>query len=259
MILNSKIGAHLHAALKDVSVELDDFSELLIRLLDYGVISRDESQIEGLLYDRFLQCEELVEDYLSVLMLRLQHDRRFCFVRVFPPGAEIPGIVTDEHVPFNNGFRVKPSQQDVAVILTLRVEYEKALREGQVDDKGCVLLSLEGLIIALQNLLKRTLPELLGERKALFKRLKQLRLIQFHADVDIDSADMWMTIHPSITSFVNADVLEQLYPMQEHASNENIVKESIEKETIGKEKIAEGALSTDVNNDDNEKGDIHVL
>lgn len=249
MILNSKIGAHLNAALKDIAVELDDFSELLIRLLDYGVISRDESQIEGLLYDRFLQCEELVEDYLSVLMLRLQHDRRFCFVRVFPPGAEIPGVVTDEHVPFNNGFRVKPSQQDVAVILTLRVEYEKALREGQVDDKGCVLLSLEGLIIALQNLLKRSLPELLGERKALFKRLKQLRLIQFNADVDIDSADMWMTIHPSITSFVNADVLEQLYPTQEHSPQESTQKE----------KIAEEALNTEVNNDDDEKGDIHVL
>ena len=214
MILNSQMSTYIHNALNDVAISASEFSELLIRLLDYGVISRDESQIEASLYDRFIQCEELVEDYLSILMLRLQHDRRFCFVRVFPPGADIPSMVTDEHAPFNNGFRVKPSQQDVAVILTLRVEYEKALREGQVDDKGCVLLSLEGLVIALQNLLKRSLPEQMGERKALFKRLKQLRLIQFNTDIEVDSADMWMTIHPSITSFVNDEAMEQLYPAQ---------------------------------------------
>lgn len=43
----------------------DEFSELLIRLLDYGVICRDESQVEEQLYDRHLQLQDLVEDYLA--------------------------------------------------------------------------------------------------------------------------------------------------------------------------------------------------
>ena len=111
----------------------DEFSELLIRLLDYGVICRDESQIEEQLYDRYLQLQDLVEDYLSPLRVRIQHDKRFCFVRIFPPGAQVPGLPDDDAQPFSGGLRAQLSQQEVATVLVLRAEYDKALREGQID------------------------------------------------------------------------------------------------------------------------------
>lgn len=205
----------LQEALKDLHINPDEFSELIIRLLDYGVINRDESQIENILYDRYVQCAQLVEDYLAIMKVRILHDRKFCFVRVFPPGAEVPGLADDEHSAFNSGFRAKPTQQEIAVILALRVEYEKALREGLVDDKGCVMLPLESLAIALKNLLKRSLPEIAGERKQIFKRLKQLRLIQFNSEVDLDSAESWISIQPSITSFITEAVLSHLYPQEQ--------------------------------------------
>lgn len=208
------IQAALEEALKPYQLSVDEFSELIIRLLDYGVINRDESQIEELLYDRYLQCVDVVEDYLLVMHVRLQHDRKFSFVRVFPPGAVVPGLPDEDAGAFNGGFRAKPSQQEVAVILTLRVEYEKALREGQVDENGSVMLPLEGLSIALKNLLKRSLPENMGERKHLFKRLRQLRLVQFHSEMDFDSPESWLRIQPAITSFVNDEVLDQLYPAE---------------------------------------------
>src|SRR5690606_30761094 len=167
------IDALLEEQLKPRGLERTEFSELLIRLLDYGVIARDESQIEATLYDRYLRCAELVEDYLAVIGARLQHDSRFAFVRVFPPGAEVPGMAdendsTFSHGPFSNGFRARLGQQEVAVILVLRTEYEKSLREGQVDEKGRAMLSLEGLAIAMHNLLKRSLPEGQVERRQVF-------------------------------------------------------------------------------------------
>lgn len=203
---------HIENALKASQITTQEFSELLIRLLDYGVITRDESQIEGQLYDRYLQCESLVEEYLAVIRVRIQHDRKFCFVRIFPPGATVPGLADDEHSPFNTGFRTRPTQQEVALILVLRVEYEKALREGQVDDKGRVMISQEGLAIALTNLLKRELPDQLSERKHLFKRLRQLRLIQYNSEAELEAGDNWIQILPSITSFVSDEALSQLYP-----------------------------------------------
>ncbi|MCR8923433.1 DUF4194 domain-containing protein [Dasania sp. GY-MA-18] len=208
MILSELIAS----SLKTVNLNPDDFSELLIRLLDYGVISRDESQIEAKLYDRYIICEQLVEDYLAPLKVRIQHDSKFKFVRLYPPGASVPGMIDSESEAFNQGFRVKPNQQEVAVILVLRVEYEKCLREGQVDEKGCVLLPLEGLAIAHKNLLRRSLPDNLGERKAIFKRLRQLRLINFNAESDLETAESWISIQPSITSFVSSEVLDSLYP-----------------------------------------------
>lgn len=196
--------------LKSLHVTRNEFSELLIRLLDYGVISRAESQVEATLYDRYLTCAELVESYLSVISVRIQHDKQFAFLRVYPPGAEVPGLADENDQPFNSGFRARVTQSEVAVILVLRAEYEKSLREGKIDEKGCALISLEGLAIALSNLLKRSLPESLGERKTIFRRLRQLRLVQFNSEDELEGEEGWLQIMPSITSFVSEEVLSSL-------------------------------------------------
>lgn len=207
--------------LKPTGLRREEYSEILIRLLDYGVICRDESQIEATLYDRYLQCAELVEDYLRVIGVRIQHDRQFCFIRIYPPGAEVPGMLDDEYSPFNGGFRARPTQQEVAVILILRAEYEKALREGMVDEKGCVMISLEALAIAMSNMLKRSLPEGQVERKNLFRRLRQIRLVQFNIEDDLESEESWIQIQPSITSFVSEAVLDSLRGSPAENSEQN--------------------------------------
>lgn len=187
-----------------------DFSELLVRLLDYGVVCRDESQIEQQMYDRYLRLEELIGDYLSLLGIRIQHDRRFQFVRLYPPGAQVPGMVDDLHNSGAQAFRSRLTQNEVALILVLRAQYDKALREGMVDEQGCVMVSLEALSIAMKNLLKRTLPENLTERKALFRRLKQLRLVQIANEDTLTDGDMWLRVRPMIMSYVSDQVLSEL-------------------------------------------------
>ncbi|WP_053979715.1 DUF4194 domain-containing protein [Marinagarivorans algicola] len=205
----------LKAKLSTLNIPLEEFSALLIRLLDYGVISREESQVEAQLYDRYMICAELVEDYLSILNIRLLHDRQFCFVRVFPPSAQVPGLPDDDNSAFNQGMRYRPTQQEVSLILVLRVEYEKSLREGLLDDSGCVLVSFESIAFAMKNLLKRSLPEQSSERSTLFKRIRQLRLIQFNSDNDLNLDEGWMSIQPSITSFVTDEVLQSLHPQDD--------------------------------------------
>jgi hypothetical protein len=187
-----------------------ELSELLIRLLDYGVICRDESQVEQQLYDRYLRLEEIVSDYLELIGVRVQHDKRFQFIRLYPPGAQIPGVQDEPNAIQSLGLRMRLNQNEVALILVLRAQYDKALREGQVDEQGCVMVSLESLSIAIKNLLKRTLPENMTERKQLFRRLKQLRLIQIANEDRLDDGDMWMRIRPMIMSYVNEQVLADL-------------------------------------------------
>ena len=195
-----------------------EFSELLVRLLDYGVVCRDESQIEQQLYDRYLRLEELVADYLTLLGIRIQHDRRFQFVRLYPPGAQVPGMVDDETPQHGaQAFRTRLSQNEVALILVIRAQYDKALREGMVDEQGCVMVSLEALSIAMKNLLKRTLPENLTERKALFRRLKQLRLVQISNEDNLTDGDMWLRVRPMIMSYVSDQVLSELMESEEEA------------------------------------------
>jgi len=200
---------YLEQALAERGSDWQAFSELMIRLLDYGVLCRDESKKEAELYDRYVQLESLVEDYLAVLGIRLLHERRFQSLRLFPPGAEVPGLAdTDE--AFNTGLRERLNHQEVAVILVLRAEYDKALREGDVDEHGCVLLSLEALNLSMKNVLGRNLPETATERLALFRRLRQLRLIRVNQEEMLDDAEAWLIIRPGITSLVTDSVLNGL-------------------------------------------------
>ena len=205
--------------LEKEGVQLKEFSELVIRLMDYGVICRDESQVEQVLYDRYLRIEEIVQDYISLMAIRIQHDRRFQFIRCFPPGAQVPGMEEDDQ-PFNNGMRVRLSQNEVALVLVLRSQYDKALREGLVDEQGCVMVSLESLSIALKNLLGRSLPEQLTERKNLFRRLRQLRLIQLANEDGLEHAEFWLKVRPMIMSYVSDDVLSTLVAEQEETEIE---------------------------------------
>lgn len=203
------IREHLETALSAKGSTWFEFSELMIRLVDHGVLCRDESKKEAELYDRYLQLDEFVEDYLSVLGIRLLHDRQFHTVRLFPPGAEVPGLA-DADSAFNTGLRERLNQAEVALVLVLRAEYDKALREGSLDEHGNVLLSMEALNLSAKNLLGRALPENITERRNLFRRLRQLRLIRSSGDEEIEDTETWITIRPGITSFVTATVLSQL-------------------------------------------------
>ena len=192
------------------NLNLGEFKELLIRLLNYGVLCRGESQTEQLLYDRFLRIEELVNEYLQMLDIRVYHDKRFEYVRVYPPGSQVPGMEEAYESAYSGSLRNRLTQQEVAMVLVLRAQYDKALHEGQVDEYGYVTESLEALSIAMKNLLRRSLPDKVTERKRLFQRLRQLRLIQYRQEEDIESGEAWIKIHPMIVSFVSDQVLEAL-------------------------------------------------
>lgn len=213
------IRTALENALAARGVSPEQFSELMIRLLDHGVLCRDENKRETEFYDRYLQVADLVEDYLDVLRIRLLHEPRFHSLRLFPPGAEVPGLA-DIDDAFNTGLRERLGQAEVALILVLRAEYDKSLREGQIDENGQVTLPLEALSLAHKNLLGRPLPEGLVERRNLFRRLRQLRLIRYAGDESLEDSESWLTVRPDITSLVSDTVLAELADAGEPASNE---------------------------------------
>ncbi len=188
-------------------LELDEFRELCLRLLNYGVLCRAENQIEQQLYDRYLRIQPLIEEYLQLMGVTVFHDPRFAYLRLYPPGANVPGMEDSEHNAFAGSLRARLRQDEVALLLVLRLQYDKALREGQLDDAGFVSESMESLSIAMKNLLGRSLPDKVTERRRIFNRLQQLRLIKFRQDEDIDVAEAWLRIHPMIVSFVTDDAL----------------------------------------------------
>ena len=114
-----RLKEHLEQRLESAAVSFAQLQELLIRLMNYGVLVRDESQTTRELYDRFVRIEELVGEALDLHGIELHHDRRFEYVRLYPPGSRRPGMDHAEEQAFGGSLRARLSQHEVALILVL--------------------------------------------------------------------------------------------------------------------------------------------
>ncbi len=196
--------------LEKSGISWEEYQELCLRLLNFGVLCRDESLIEQQLYDRYLRVADLVDEYLAVVGIQVFHDRRFAYLRLYPPGAQVPGMDDAPDHAFSSGLRTRLKQDEVALLLVLRQQYDKALREGQVDDAGFVTESIESIGIAMRNFLGRSLPEKLTDRKRVFERLRKLRLIKYRHEDDLVTSEAGLKIHPMIVAFVSEDAIAAL-------------------------------------------------
>ena len=203
-----QLNDYLENRLESAGVALEDFRSLLIRLVNYGVLERAQSQTEREVYDRFVRVEELAAEVLALYGIVLHHDRRFEYVRLYPPGSRTPGMDQAEEQAFNGSLRARLSQNEVALILVLRAQYDKAVREAKIDENGFAIEPMEAISLAMKNWLNRSLPEKSTERRRVFQRLRQLRLIDYRSDEELEQSEAWLRIHPMIVDFVSVDAVE---------------------------------------------------
>jgi hypothetical protein len=203
-----QLNDYLEQRLESAGVALEDFRSLLIRLVNYGVLERAQSQTEREIYDRFIRVEELTAEVLALYGIVLHHDRRFEYVRLYPPGSRTPGMDQAEEQAFNGSLRARLSQNEVALILVLRAQYDKAVREAKIDENGFAIEPMEAISLAMKNWLNRSLPEKSTERRRVFQRLRQLRLIDYRSDEELEQSEAWLRIHPMIVDFVSVDAVE---------------------------------------------------
>lgn len=203
---------YIERRLEASAVSAGQLQELLVRLLNYGVLVRDDSQIARELYDRYVRVEDLVTEILALQAIQVHHDHRFEYVRLYPPGSRTPGMDYAEEQAFGGSLRARLTQHEVAVVLVLRAQYDKAVREGRIDGSGYATESLEAIGLALKKWLNRSLPERLAERRDVFRRLRKLRLIEYREEEDLDQVEAWIRIHPMIVDFVGTDAIQALQP-----------------------------------------------
>lgn len=201
---------YIEQRLESSAITVTQLQELLVRLLNYGVLVRDDSQTVRELYDRFVRVEELATEVLSLYGIELHHDRRFEYVRLYPPGSRTPGMDFAEEHAFGGSLRARLTQNEVALVLVLRAQYDKAVREGKIDERGFAAEPLEAISLAMKKWLGRSLPEKTLERRAVFRRLRQLRLIEYREEEDLDQVEAWIRIHPMIVDFVSTDAIDAL-------------------------------------------------
>ncbi len=216
------LSRYIEERLEPSAVTPEQLQELLVRLLNYGVLVREDSQVVRELYDRFVRIEEIVSEVLSLYGIRVHHDRRFEYVRLYPPGSRTPGMDFAEEHAFGGSLRARLTQNEVALVLVLRAQYDKAVREGKIDERGYATEPLEAISLAMKKWLNRSLPERLLDRREVFKRLRKLRLIDYRDEDQLDQIEAWIRIHPMIVDFVSTEAIEALQPGKDQQESDPI-------------------------------------
>lgn len=184
------------------------FREILQRLYAYNIVVRDSDATEQRFYDDARRVEKLLTEYLAISGFRLVHDIKNEYFRLYPPGAQIPGIADDEldAVP---ALRTRLSADFVAAALALRLLFQQGLMEGggKLADTGDVLIRFDELAAVMQTQIKRPLPEGAGEREKLLRELKRQRLVHYGAVLDMEDEDALIVIKPTILGIIGEDAM----------------------------------------------------
>lgn len=189
-------------------VSFADFQSVVVRLLDKGILVHGDSNRETELYHIADRAEDVLVDYLAVTGCRLVHDRTFQYFRLYPPGAQIPGMISHDS-EYDTAFRANVPANVVAAAVVLRFLYGKALQQGRLDDDAEVQVSIEEFFTSMQTLLKRDVKNK-TERSAMFSQLRAMRVIRYSSEEDLTNLDAWMIVRPAITGLVSEMALDTL-------------------------------------------------
>lgn len=206
-------------ALQQRKVSLDRFQQIVIRLLEYSAICYGDSQVETDLYHDAERIELLLADYFSLMGCRLFHEPTFRYFRLYPPGADVPGVATEE-TAVDGALRLRLTQQEVALALVLCFIYDEGVRQGQMDDDGEVAVPLVTVFTTMMTVLNRSASEGSVERRRTFQRLKNLKVLRFDSDADLENPETLVIIRPHITAFVHLTAIQALDAALEEESKE---------------------------------------
>jgi hypothetical protein len=81
---------------------------------------------------------------------------------------------------------------------------------------------MEAIALAMKNWLNRSLPEKSTERRRIFQRLRQLRLIEYRSDEELEQSEAWLRIHPMIVDFVSVDAVDAAGGMADARKSDGI-------------------------------------
>jgi hypothetical protein len=96
---------------------------------------------------------------------------------------------------------------EAGLMITLRLLYEEKIREGDIDEQGCVFVPLETVFTRYLSITKKEMPAAEAERRSLFNALKQLRIITYS---DLAGAEQWIGIREIIMHFTLNGIVEAL-------------------------------------------------
>jgi len=193
-------------ALRQARIMGEGFREAVHRLLERGAVVAGDSQPERRVYDTVTRAFPLFDNYLRQMGCRLYRERQLEYLRLYPPGARIPGM-EDDGLPAE-GLRERLPAAEAAILLALRLLYEQKLLEGHVNDDQEAPVQLDEVASLMSTALKQSLPGNVTERRQGLRRLQRLKAIRVDPEADLQSPENWLFVRPMILTLVSPEWIE---------------------------------------------------
>ena len=188
------------------SVKPDDFQLIINRLLSLGAICREDSATERDAYDQAIRILPVIEDYFFVSGYKFLHIDNLKTLLLYPPMSSIPGVPDDDREIFA-GPRMRLSPDMVAVALALKFLYLEGFNESGADEDGEIIVTYEAVMTVLHTQLRREPPKSESERVAIFKKLRQFRILKVKFHDNGFQSDTLIVIRPLIVWLVSDEYL----------------------------------------------------
>ncbi len=198
---------HFEQDLKHARVNRDAFRTAVHRLLEYGSVVATDSQPERRVYETITRAFATFDNYFRLMGCRLFQDRQLEYLRLYPPGARIPGVEDDGLAA--EGLRERLSRVEAATLVSLRFLYEQKMAEGMLDEDQEAAIQLDELTSVMNTTLRQGLPTGLIERQKVLGRLQRLKALRVNTESDLESAENWLMIRPMILTLVSPDWIEK--------------------------------------------------
>ena len=195
------------------NVKADRFAELAGRLMASGVLWRDYSRPESVLYDDAAQCEQLLREYFSAIGFVLTHDADATIFRLYPPGEGGDG---DEDGV--KRLKARLSRDFVAAAIALRFLYTEALTGKRELINEVLVISLEELSQSVVSLLAHQLPSSVADRLSLLRDLRKHRIVRFNDGEGAGGMEMLLSVLRPVMSYVSDEALEDALALAAQAA-----------------------------------------
>lgn len=169
-----------------------DFERAAYRLITEQVLYSGDRKSKN----AYHLVETYLADFASALEpfgIRLERNSHYRYVVALP----------------SHGEGTPVSLEETLLILVLRQRYDEAMRQGQVEDHGEVLVELPELQEAYSALVDRPMPEV-GQLRALVKALKRWSVCRQVESEPEDPQPFTIMIRPAIVEIVGTQWLQRL-------------------------------------------------
>ncbi len=208
--------------IEDVDVNITEFGNIAIYLMENGVICRSDSTIERELYDKFIRVKEELMQYFKIIGVHLYHNEEFYSVRAYAPDASYPN--SDEIIDSGSSMLRMTMNKDLAAsLLVSYLLYEQYRAEARLEDDFTAVIQQHEFETAHAAMLGIDAISIKNktQKDEMYKQLKKLKAINYNKDF-FSSEEYPIIIRPLIFDIIlEENILEVLENNSRRDKNED--------------------------------------